>query len=65
MTIITHVGNFEFSILLEDGQTLPTGPNYINVIKFTYFEDGEVPEIGWNVTHQQLLKDFHIKYFTT
>ena len=55
---ITHIGNGKFSILTEDNQTKEACPNLCGIIRYTYFEDYSLPEIGWNTTHEKLMKDY-------
>jgi hypothetical protein len=31
------------------------------MIRYTYFEDYELPPIGWNITRDQLIKDYFPK----
>jgi hypothetical protein len=58
---ITHLGEGIFSATLRDGQVKEVGPNIRGMIRYTYFEDFTLPPVGWEVTKNQLLNDYHPK----
>ena len=58
---ITHKGNFEFDILFPDGRLIDCGKNLIGMIGYTYFNEGQIPEIGWKITKKQLIEDYFPK----
>jgi hypothetical protein len=60
---IRHIGGARFEALMEGGETKEVGPNLIGMIRYTYFEDFSVPPMGWEVTQDQLMKDYHPKVF--
>lgn len=59
---IKHIGdgNFEATIH-ETGEVKECGSNIKGMIRYTYFEDYSLPEIGWEVTQKQLLEDYQPK----
>lgn len=56
--LITHIGEGHFQIETEDGEIKSAGPNLCGMIRYTYFEDYTLPEIGWNTTRLKLLEDY-------
>lgn len=58
---IRHIGAAKFEVTLETGEKKEVGPNLIGMIRYTYFEDFSFPPFGWEVTQEQLLKDYHPK----
>lgn len=56
--LITHLGNGEFQITVENNEIKECGPNLCGIIRYTYFEDYTLPEIGWNITRKQLMEDY-------
>ena len=58
--IITHLGEGKFSVKMED-EIREAGSNLCGMIRYTYFEDYTLPEIGWQVTKKQLIKDYFPK----
>lgn len=60
---IRHLGGGEFTATLRDGQAREVGPNVRGMIRYTYFEDFSLPPVGWEVTQERLLRDYHPKVF--
>ena len=60
---IRHLGAAKFDATLDTGEIKEVGPNLIGMIRYTYFEDGGMPPVGWEVTQEQLLKDYSPKVF--
>lgn len=59
---ITYVGNGNFKVKFEDDDILKdAGTNICGMIRYTYFEDYKLPEIGWSVTNKKLLEDYFPK----
>jgi hypothetical protein len=57
--LITHLGEGKFSIKIEnDDEIKSAGKNLCGMIRYTYFEDYTLPEIGWQVTRKQLMNDY-------
>ena len=56
--LATHLGKGKFQINTEDGEVKAGGPNLCGMIRYTYFEDYTLPEIGWQVTRKQLMEDY-------
>lgn len=61
--IITHIGEGNFQVELESGKIVDAGPNLCGMIRYTYFEDFTLPEIGWKITHKKLTED-HLSKIT-
>ena len=59
--LVTHLGEGKFQGVMEDGEIKEVGSSLRGMIRYTYFEDYTLPEIGWQVTRKQLLKDYIIK----
>jgi hypothetical protein len=59
--IVTHIGDGKFEVKLSNGDIKSSGPNMESMIRYTYFEDYELPPIGWNITRDQLIKDYFPK----
>jgi hypothetical protein len=59
--LITHIGEGKFQAELENGEVKNAGENLRGMIRFTYFEDYTLPDIGWQVTRKQLLMDYTSK----
>lgn len=55
---VTHIGNGEFSVELQDGTIKSAGSNLCGMIRYTYFEDYSLPEVGWKVTSKKLMEDY-------
>ena len=59
--LITHLGEGKFQVKMEDDETKDAGPNLCGMIRYTYFEDYTLPEIGWKVTRLKLIDDYFPK----
>lgn len=59
--LIKHIGEGKFECHLQDGSIKEAGKNICGIIRFTYFEDFTIPEIGWETTRLTLLKDYNSK----
>lgn len=55
---IKHIGEGKFQVYMEDGEVKDAGSNLVGMIRYTYFEDYNLPEIGWEITWEQLMKDY-------
>jgi hypothetical protein len=44
---IKHIGEGKFQVHMEDGEIKEAGSNLAGMIRYTYFEDYTLPEIGW------------------
>ena len=51
-----HIGGGIFVADTGDGEFVDLGPNSIRMINYTYGEEFE-PELGWEVSSEQLNKD--------
>lgn len=58
---IRHIGSAKFEATLDTGEIKEVGPNLIGMIRYTYFEGFGIPPVGWEVTQEQLLKDYQPK----
>lgn len=56
--IVTHIGEGKFQVKTEDNEIKQAGSNLCGMIRYTYFEDYSLPEIGWKVTWNQLMEDY-------
>lgn len=56
--LITHIGGGEFKIEMGNGEIKKPGKSLCGMIRYTYFEDYTLPEIGWQVTRKQLMEDY-------
>ncbi len=56
--LITHIGDGKFNVKTENGEIKEAGSNLCGIIRYTYFEDYTLPEIGWEVTRKQLMGDY-------
>lgn len=56
--LVTHLGNGKFQVKLFNGDVTEAGPNLRGMIRYTYFENYDLPEIGWEVTRLQLVSDY-------
>ena len=56
--LLTHLGEGKFQIKLENDEVKEAGSNLCGMIRYTYFEDYTLPEIGWEVSRKQLMKDY-------
>jgi len=63
MYTIRHIGETKFEATLDTGEVKEVGSNLIGMIRYTYFEDFSIPPTGWEVTQEQLLKDYNPKVF--
>jgi len=59
--VYKHVGEGKFIAEMEDGTFKDLGPNAIGMIRYTYFEDYQLPQVGWEVTRGKLLEDYQPK----
>ena len=59
--LIEHLGFGKFQVKMSDGQTKEADDNLVGIVRYTYFFDYTLPEIGWQVTKSQLSKDYHPK----
>lgn len=55
--LLTHIGDGKFNIVI-DNKTKEVGPNLCGIIRYTYFEDYSLPEIGWQVERKKLMSDY-------
>lgn len=53
-----HLGEGKFLVKMENGETKEAGSNLCGMIRYTYFEDYTLPEIGWSITRKQLYEDY-------
>jgi len=58
---IKHIGEGNFEVVTAEGETKTAGPNLCGMIRYTYFEDYTLPPIGWSVSREKLLNDYHDK----
>ncbi len=58
---VTHIGEGKFNVTLDTGEIKEAGPNLCGMIRYVYFEDYTLPEIGWNVTNKKLWEDYQPK----
>ena len=56
--LVTHLGEGKFQVKMENNEIKEAGINLCGMIRYTYFEDYSLPEIGWKVTRKQLMKDY-------
>lgn len=56
--LITHLGDGKFEVKMGEDRIKEAGPNLCGMIRYTYFEDYTLPEIGWKVSRIQLMKDY-------
>jgi len=55
---VVHIGKGKFQVKLENGEIKSAGHVLCGMIRYTYFEDYDLPEIGWSVTRTQLYEDY-------
>lgn len=55
---VTHLGEGKFQVIMENGEMKEAGSNLCGMIRYTYFEDYTLPEIGWQVTRKRLYDDY-------
>jgi hypothetical protein len=60
---LIHKGDGNFDVLLEDGSIKKAGENLCGMIRYTYFENFEMPELGWKVERKKLFEDYFPKVF--
>jgi len=60
--LVTHIGEGKFQVEM-DGQIKDAGKGLCGMIRYTYFEDYNLPYIGWTITRKQLMIDYHPKVF--
>jgi hypothetical protein len=58
---IVHVGEGQFKVKVDEEEWKDAGPNLCGMIRYTYFEDFTLPEVGWHTTRMTLLKDYQPK----
>lgn len=58
---VIHTGEGTFKVILENGEVKDAGRNLIGMIRYTYFEDFQLPPTNWEVTRKQLLEDYQPK----
>ena len=56
--LVTHLGEGKFQVLMENGYIKEAGSNLCGMIRYTYFEDYALPEIGWQITRERLYGDY-------
>ena len=59
--VYKHTGGGKFVAEMEDGSFKDLGPKAVGMIRYTYFEDYQLPEVGWEVTRGKLLEDYQPK----
>lgn len=59
--IATHIGDGKFEVKMSNGDIKNSGPNMEGMIRYTYFENYELPPIGWSINREQLIKDYFPK----
>jgi hypothetical protein len=59
--IYRHTGDGKFVAEMEDGSFKDLGPKAVGMIRYTYFEDYQLPDVGWEVTSGKLLADYQPK----
>jgi len=59
--ITTHIGDGKFEVKMSNGDIKSSGPNMEGMIRYTYFENYELPPIGWSINREQLIKDYFPK----
>jgi hypothetical protein len=56
--LITHLGRGKFSVMMDSDVVKEAGPNLCGMIQYTYFEDGTMPHIGWQISRGKLMQDY-------
>ena len=56
-----HTGDGNFVAEMEDGSIKDLDSKAVGIIRYTYFEDYQLPEVGWEVTRGKLLADYQPK----
>lgn len=55
---IRHIGEGNFQVHMEDGEIKEAGSNLAGIIRYTYFENYTLPEIGWETSWKKLMDDY-------
>ena len=55
---VLHLGEGKFQVEMDNGDIKGVGPGILGMIRYTYFEDYTLPETGWQVSREQLMKDY-------
>ena len=56
--LIIHLGEGKFKVKMENDEIKEVGSSLCGMIRYTYFEDYTLPEIGWRITRKQLMGDY-------
>ena len=56
--LVKHIGDGKFEVKLGNGEIKEAGSNLCGMIRYTYFEDYSLPEIGWQTTRIKLMEDY-------
>lgn len=56
--LITHIGEGKFKVKMENDEIKEVGSSLCGMIRYTYFEDYTLPEIGWQITRKRLMEDY-------
>ncbi len=59
--LITHIGDGRFTATFKDGSVKDVGPNLEGMIRYVYFEDFTIPEVGWTCGNSKLMEDYFPK----
>ena len=59
--LVTHLSEGKFQVKMENGEIKEAGSNLCGMIRYTYFEDYSLPEIGWEVTRLKLKEVYLLK----
>ena len=59
--LITYLGEGHFQAKMANDELKDVGPSLRGMIRYTYFEDFQLPEIGWQVTSKKLKEDYFPK----
>lgn len=52
--VFEHVGEGKFKCIKSNGDKYDVGSNIVGMIRYSFFEDFTLPEIGWRVTQRRL-----------
>jgi hypothetical protein len=58
---IVHIGNGNFKAIMMDGEILEVGNSLCGIIRYTFFENYELPVIGWNIMRNELMEAYQPK----
>lgn len=58
---VIYIGKGEFKVKMPDGEIKEAGPNLRGMIRYTYFEDYTLPDVGWHTTRKKLIQDHWAK----